>query len=352
MSDRVSIAIDVMGGDLGLHAILPASIAALASKKNLFLFLCGDTAAISLYLDSNPVSKDCLARVKLVDARSVVAMDEKASYSLRHRRDSSMYIALSLVRDGVVQACVSAGNTGVLMAMSCLLIKTIDGISRPAIVASLPTMKGHCTVLDLGANINCKALNLFQFAVMGSALASGVFGVKNPKVGLLNIGSELNKGLEPVREAGEMLQAQSGINYRGCIEGDDVYAGKMDVIVCDGFAGNILLKTSEGLAKFINFKVAKNLKKSLFRRFLTWMAGSVLLEIREQLDPARRNGAVLLGLRAVVVKSHGAANQKSFENAINQAAVAIHCDLPNMIERGMKKEQAIVGSTVNQSPKN
>ena len=335
MSDRLSIAIDVMGGDLGLHTILPASLAALAANDCLHLYLCGNQVAINQYLSLDPIGDNYAQRVTIVDAPSVVAMDEKPSFSVRHRRDSSLYIALSLVRDGMAQACVSAGNTGALMAMSCLLIKTIEGISRPAIVASLPTLKGQSVVLDLGANINCKAQNLFEFAVMGSALASAVYGVDNPKVGLLNIGSEMNKGLEPVIEAGEMLKAHPAVNYRGFIEGDDVYVGKMDVIVCDGFAGNVLLKTSEGLAKFINHKVARNLKKSLYRRFLTWMGASLLLEIREQLDPARRNGAVLLGLRAVVIKSHGSANQQSFVNAIDQAVVALQSDLPKMIEKGM-----------------
>jgi len=338
LSDRVTLAIDVMGGDLGLHAILPASIAALAKKPSLFLFLCGNKSAILSYFEHEKISASHFNRVEIIDAPSVVEMDDKPSFALRHRRDSSMFLALSLVRDKKALACVSAGNTGALMAMSCLLIKTIKGISRPAIVASLPTLKGQCTVLDLGANINCKAHHLYQFAVMGSALASGVFGIVKPKVGLLNIGSEINKGIESVIEAGDMLNSHAVVNYRGFIEADDVYVGKMDVIVCDGFAGNILLKTSEGLAKFINFKVAKNLKTNIFRRMLTWLAAPVLLDIREQLNPSRRNGAVLLGLRSVVVKSHGGANRQGFESAIDQAIIALSCDLVQLIEQGISKK--------------
>jgi len=327
-----------MGGDLGLHTILPASIAALAKKSSLFLYLCGNKSAILSYFEHKKTSHKILQRIEVIDALSIVEMDAKPSFAVRHRRDSSMFIALSLVRDKKAQACVSAGNTGALMAMSCLLLKTIEGISRPAIVASLPTLKGSCTVLDLGANINCKAHHLYQFAIMGSALASAVYGIDKPKVGLLNIGSEINKGLEPVIEAGEMLSGHEDVNYRGFIEADDVYVGKIDVIVCDGFAGNILLKTSEGLAKFINFKVAKNLKTSVFRRMLTWLAAPVLLEIREQLNPARRNGAVLLGLRSVVVKSHGGANRQGFESAIDQAVSALSCNLVQLIEQGISKK--------------
>ena len=335
MSDRVSIAIDVMGGDLGLHTVLPAAIAALARHSSLYLILCGNRAHIETYLKSQTLTESIINRFTIADAQSVVAMSETAAFAIRHRRDSSMYVALSQVAEGTAQACVSAGNTGALMAMSCLLVKTIKGISRPAIVASMPTVKGQCLMLDLGANINCKAENLYQFAVMGSALASGVYGLKKPKIGLLNIGSEANKGLHQVVAAAQLLKALPGLNYRGFIEGDEVFSGRVDVVVCDGFAGNVLLKTSEGLAKFINVKVARNLKKSLFRRVLTWLAAPVLQDIRQQLDPARRNGATLLGLQAVVVKSHGAATAQGVGCAIDQALVAVECDLPAIIQREM-----------------
>ncbi|MCJ8340142.1 MAG: phosphate acyltransferase PlsX [Pseudomonadales bacterium] len=335
MSDRVSIAIDVMGGDLGLHTVLPAAIAALARHPSLFLILCGNRAQIDSYLNSHTLTDNIRTRLTVTDAQSVVAMSDTAAFAIRHRRDSSMYIALTQVAEGAAQACVSAGNTGALMAMSCLLIKTIKGISRPAIVASMPTVKGQCLMLDLGANINCKAENLYQFAVMGSALASGLYGLKKPKIGLLNIGSEENKGLVQVVAAAQLLEAQPGLNYRGFIEGDEVFSGRADVVVCDGFAGNVLLKTSEGLAKFINVKVARNLKKNLFRRVLTWVAAPVLHEIRQQLDPASRNGAILLGLQAVVVKSHGAATKHGVGCAIDQALMAVECDLVAIIEREM-----------------
>jgi len=341
LSDRVSIAIDVMGGDLGLHTILPAAIAALARYSSLHLLLCGKTAEINRYLNSQSLSENFRSRLSVLDAQSVVAMSETAAFAIRHRRDSSMYIALSQVAKGKAQACVSAGNTGALMAMSCLLIKTISGINRPAIVASMPTVKGQTLMLDLGANINCKAENLYQFAVMGSALASGLYGLKKPKIGLLNIGSEENKGLLQVVEAAKLLEAQAGLNYRGFIEGDDVFSGRADVVVCDGFAGNVLLKTSEGLAKFINVKVARNLKKSLFRRILTWFAAPVLQEIREQLDPARRNGAILLGLQGVVVKSHGAATKQGFGCAIDQAVMAVERDLVSIIEGEMQALESL-----------
>ncbi|MCJ8300469.1 MAG: phosphate acyltransferase PlsX, partial [Pseudomonadales bacterium] len=271
----------------------------------------------------------------IVDAAQIVGMHEKPTRALRDKQQSSMALALKLVKEGQAGACVSAGNTGALMAMSCLLIKTIKGISRPAIVASMPTVKGQCLMLDLGANINCKAENLYQFAVMGSALASGLYGLKKPKIGLLNIGSEENKGLVQVVAAAQLLEAQPGLNYRGFIEGDEVFSGRADVVVCDGFAGNVLLKTSEGLAKFINVKVARDLKKNLFRRILTWVAAPVLHEIRQQLDPARRNGAILLGLQAVVVKSHGAATKHGVGCAIDQALMAVECDLVAIIEREM-----------------
>ncbi|MFT5707364.1 MAG: glycerol-3-phosphate acyltransferase PlsX [Oceanospirillaceae bacterium] len=335
MTDRVFIAIDVMGGDLGLHTILPACVAAIARYPSLYLLLCGKSTDISAYLASLDLNTQIHDRFQIIEATTVVAMSETPKFAVRHRRDSSMYLALSQVAQGKAQACVSAGNTGALMAMSCLLIKTIAGISRPAIVASMPTVKGQCTLLDLGANINCKAENLFQFAIMGSALVKGMFGVSAPKIGLLNIGSEAKKGLVQVIAAAEMLQSRKDLNYAGFIEGDDVFSGKVDVVVCDGFAGNVLLKTSEGLAKFINLKVARDLKKSIFRRVLTWFATPILKEIRQQLDPARRNGAVLLGLRAVVVKSHGSANQQGFGCAIDQAVKAVECELPKMIEKTM-----------------
>ncbi len=312
----ITIALDCMGGDHGAHVTIPAAAAFLKETPDARLILVGLREVIESELHKCGLAGD--PRLRIQHASEVVGMDEAPASALRSKRDSSMRVAIDLVKAGEAQACVSAGNTGALMAISRFVLKMLPGVERPAIAGMVPTMRGRSFVLDLGANVDCTPLHLLQFAVMGAALYSVVEKVDRPSVGLLNIGEEDIKGNEVVKQAGELLKA-SGLNYYGNVEGYDIYKGTTDVVVCDGFVGNIFLKSSEGLARML----ASYLKEEFTRNPVTKLMGLLCLPVingfRRRVDARRLNGASLLGLRGIVVKSHGSADSFGFGFAIRRA---------------------------------
>ncbi len=325
----ITIAIDAMGGDHGLDVVIPACLRAVRNNPNLKLLLVGDQNQISQRLKkqgSFPVNK-----ISVVHASEVVAMDELPSHAMRNKKDSSMRVAINLVKEGQAQACVSAGNTGALMAIARFVLKTMPGIDRPAIIAELPTMKGKTRVLDLGANVDSCAEHLFQFAVMGSALIQALDHKSRPRIGLLNIGVEEIKGNDQVKRTAHMLAECELMNYVGYVEGDHFYSGDVDLVVCDGFVGNSALKASEGLAKLM----LTTLKNSFKRNWLTKLAGIIALPVlnhmKQSMDPARYNGATLLGLNGIVVKSHGGASATAFQFAIEQAVLQVKNNVVDLV---------------------
>jgi glycerol-3-phosphate acyltransferase PlsX len=317
-----------MGGDFGPHSIVPACIACLAEFPSLHLVLVGQTSLLNELLARH--SGVDRARLHLEQASEVIAMDDRPAQALRSKPDSSMRVALELVRDGRAQACVSSGNTGALMALSRYLLKTLPGIDRPAMMTAIPTQRGHCQLLDLGANVDCSAEHLYQFAVMGSVAAEAL-GVARPRIALLNVGTEDVKGNQQVKLAASLLQPVSELNYIGFIEGDGLYRGEADVVVCDGFVGNILLKSSEGLASMISARMEALFKQNLGSRLIGSLALPVLKRLQSELAPARHNGASFLGLQAIVVKSHGAAGPEGFQSAIRRAVMEVREDLPQRL---------------------
>lgn len=315
---EITVAVDAMGGDHGAHVTVPAALRFLADHADMNVVLVGLQDVIEAEL------KACKAKVgprlRIHHASEVVLMDESPQSALKNKKDSSMRVAINLVKSGEAHACVSAGNTGALMATARFVLKTIPGIERPAIAKMLPTQNGGETcMLDLGANVDCTPQNLLQFAVMGSALYAAVHHKEAPSVGLLNIGSEDIKGNEAAKEAGELLRA-SKLNFYGNVEGDDIYKGTVDVVSCDGFTGNVALKASEGLAKMMAKVMREEFNRSLISRLLALCAWPVLGRIKKRMDTRRYNGATLLGLRGIVVKSHGGADTVGFWWALVQAA--------------------------------
>jgi phosphate acyltransferase len=326
-----TLAIDAMGGDYGPSVTVPAALKALETDSELRIILVGKPAILRQHL--NPLHKTSQARLSIHPASEIVEMHEPPALVLRHKKDSSMRVAINLVKEGMAQACVSAGNTGALMVTARFILKTLPGIDRPAISAMLPTMKEQTKVrvLDLGANVDSQPEYLFQFAVMGSVLSTAIDHIDRPRVGLLNIGSEEIKGNEQVKKAAEMLKASS-INYIGYVEGDAIYQGIADVIVCDGFVGNVALKVTEGVAKLVGHYIKLAFKRSWFARLSGLVALHVLKGLRKQLDPAHYNGASLVGLKGIVVKSHGSANVFAFYNAINEAVLEVKQNIPERIQ--------------------
>lgn len=325
----LTIALDAIGGDHGPSVTVPAAISALQDAPELNLILVGDQETLQHALQQHAGSEN-ISRLSIHHASQRVEMDELPSQALRGKKDSSMRVALNLVKDGTAMACVSAGNTGALMATARYVLKTLPGIDRPAIISALPTIKGHTHMLDLGANVDSCADHLFQFAVMGSILTSAVDNIQHPTVGLLNIGEEEIKGNERIKEAGRLLSA-SNINYVGFIEGDDIFKGTVDVVVCDGFDGNVALKTSEGLAHMVSYYMKQEFMRSMWTRLAGLIARPVLQAFRNRIDPARHNGASLVGLNGIVIKSHGGADARSFATAIKEAAIEIHKNVPEQI---------------------
>ncbi|MNF35533.1 Phosphate acyltransferase [compost metagenome] len=322
------VAIDAMGGDFGPRCIVPASIACLAEFPSLHLVLVGQAPLLEELIARVPAADR--QRLQIEHASEVIGMDERPAQALRGKPDASMRVALELVRNGRVQACVSAGNTGALMALSRYVLKTLPGIDRPAMVSAIPTARGHCHLLDLGANVDCSAEHLYQFAVMG-AVAAEVLGVDRPRVALLNVGTEDIKGNQQVKLAASLLQQARGLNYIGYIEGDGLYRGEADVVVCDGFVGNILLKSSEGLASMISARIEALFTESLGSRLVGSLAMPLLRRLRTDLAPARHNGASFLGLQGIVIKSHGSAGSEGFQSAIRRALIEVRESLPQRL---------------------
>jgi phosphate acyltransferase len=308
------IAVDAMGGDHGPPVTVPASLDFLAANPQAALLLVG----LKDPLEHELARTGAHPRITLVAATEVVGMDEDVRSAIRTKKNSSMRVAIDLVKQGRAHACVSAGNTGALMGTAKFVLKMLPGIDRPAICAVLPTRKGQVYALDLGANADCTAEHLVQFAIMGATLVRAVDGKDNPTVGLLNIGSEEIKGNEVVKKAGEMLR-QCPVNFHGNVEGDDIYRGTTDVVVCDGFVGNVALKTSEGLAKMLGDFLKEEYTRSPLSRLAALVSMPVIRRFRQRVDHRRYNGAALLGLRGIVVKSHGSADRLAFAAALERA---------------------------------
>ncbi|MBI2770065.1 MAG: phosphate acyltransferase PlsX [Burkholderiales bacterium] len=322
-----TLAVDCMGGDHGPAVTLAACRGFLERHPDAQLLLVGAPAALAAF--SHP-------RARVVPASEVVAMDDAVEIALRKKKDSSMRVAIQQVKDGQAQAAVSAGNTGALMALARYLLKTLDGIDRPAIASPLPNAKGGATtVLDLGANVDCTEHHLLQFAVMGSALVSALNNEESPSVGLLNIGEEVIKGSEVIKKAGELLRfaANSGdLNFYGNVEGNDIFKGTTDIVVCDGFVGNVALKTSEGLASMIGGFLKEEFSRNAFTKLAAIVAYPILNSFKNRVDYRRYNGAALLGLRGLVFKSHGSADEFAFGQALNRAYDAARNNLLDRVQ--------------------
>ena len=315
MTLKVRISIDCMGGDHGPSVTVPAAIAFARATPAAELLLVGRAGAIEPHLTSVAAER---SRLQIVHAEEVVEMDDPPAQALRGKRNSSMRVAVNLVKEDRADACVSAGNTGALMAISRFVLKTLEGIDRPAIASVLPNEKGGVTtILDLGANVECTPEHLLQFAVLGSALVAAIEEKERPSIGLLNIGEEMIKGTDVVKRAADLLRASS-LNFYGNVEGDDIYKGTTDVVVCDGFVGNVALKASEGLARLLGGMVKEEFTRNMLTRLQAAIAYPVLRHFRRRVDPRNYNGASLLGLRGIVVKSHGSADAYAFERAIRR----------------------------------
>lgn len=323
----ITLAVDCMGGDAGPRVTLPACKKFLDAHPDARLLVVGQPEALQSFQHE---------RATLVPASEVVTMDDPVEVALRKKKDSSMRVAISQVKEGAAQAAVSAGNTGALMAIARYLLKTLEGIDRPAIATQIPHAKGGATtVLDLGANVDCTAEHLVQFAVMGSALVSALQEKENPSVGLLNIGEEAIKGSEVIKRAGELLRAagQSGyLNFQGNVEGNDIFKGTVDIVTCDGFVGNVALKASEGVAGMITGGLKQEFKRNLLTKLAAVVAYPVLSRLMKRMDHRRYNGAALLGLRGLVFKSHGSADVVAYEHALNRAYDAARNDLLGRVQ--------------------
>ncbi len=339
---QITIAIDAMGGDHGPSATVPAALQFLGRSTDCRVLLVGKPEAIQSELNrahaSDVVGRED-GRLRIVEARDVVGMDEDIRSAIRHKKHSSMRIAIDLVKSGEADACVSAGNTGALMGTAKFVLKTLPGIDRPAICAALPTRDGVVYTLDLGANAECTPEHLLQFAIMGAMLCTAVEGKEHPSVGLLNIGSEDIKGNESVKAAGELLKA-SHLNFYGNVEGTDIYKGTTDVVVCDGFVGNVMLKTSEGMAKMMGDFLKAEYQNGWYSKLAAAVSLPVIRRFRHRMDHRRFNGAALLGLKGVVVKSHGSADAFSFSHALQRAATEVEHGLLGLITAEIERLHA------------
>ena len=342
----ITIAVDCMGGDHGPLVTLPACRKFLQQRPQACLILVGLPDALRGF--SHP-------RATVVAASEVVTMDDPLEVALRKKKDSSMRVTVQQVKDGFAQAAVSAGNTGALMAISRYLLKTLDGIERPALSGQIPNaLGGATTVLDLGANVDCTALQLLQFAVMGSALVSVMQNKPAPSVGLLNIGTELIKGNETIKAAGDLMRAAAeagDLQFHGNVEGNDIFKGTVDLVVCDGFVGNVALKTGEGLASMIGGFLKAEFSKNIFTKISALLASSVLSALKGRIDPGRHNGAALLGLRGVVFKSHGSADAWAFGNALLRAYDAVDHQLLERVQTRLAHAAPLIAGTNNDADK-
>jgi len=330
----IKLTIDCMGGDHGPSVTVPAAVSFVRSHADAQLTLVGIESAIRAQLKKLKAEGD--PALVVVPASEIVEMDDPVEVALRKKKDSSMRVALNRVKEGEAQACISAGNTGALMAVSRYVLKTLPGIERPAIAFALPNPNGYTMMLDLGANVDCEPQHLLQFAEMGHALVAALEGKERPTIGLLNIGEEVIKGNETIRRAGELLRA-STLNFYGNVEGDDIYKGTTDVIVCNGFVGNVALKTSEGLAQMLNNFIKEEFGRSWLTRVMAILALPVLLRFKKRVDHRQYNGAALLGLRGLVIKSHGSADAYAFEWAIKRGYDAVKNGVLERLARSMQE---------------
>ncbi len=329
----LTVALDAMGGDHGPSVVVPAAFRVLAEQPELRLTMVGDKAVLEQEIARHG-SPDA-ERIAIVHASQQVRMDELPSQALRTKKDSSMRVAIDLVKRGEAHACVSAGNTGALMATARFVLKTLPGIDRPAIIGTMPSIHGHTHVLDLGANVDSSPQQLFQFAVMGSVLVSAVDNIPRPTVGLLNIGQEEMKGSDAVKRAAQLLAA-SDIHYVGFVEGDDIFRGTANIVVCDGFVGNVALKSGEGVASMIGHFIREEFQRGVWSRVMGLVALPVLRALRLRIDPREYNGASFVGLRGIVIKSHGGADVVAFARAIDEAIAEIRKNVPERISQHLE----------------
>ena len=313
----VTLAIDAMGGDHGVIVTVPACCDFLEKHPDVRISLVGDPEKLKLVL--KPYSKTLIEQIQIIPASEIVLMDDPIEVALRRKKDSSMRVAIEQVKEGLADAVISSGNTGALMAISRYVLKTLDGVDRPAIATAIPNELGRgTTMLDLGANADCEPMHLLQFAQMASVMVQVVDGKDRPSIGLLNIGEEVIKGNEVVKQTAELLRA-SKLNFYGNVEGNDIFKGTTDIVVCDGFVGNVVLKASEGLAKMMSGLIREEFNRSLMTKIMATFAMVPLLRVRKRVDHRRYNGAVLLGLRGCVIKSHGSADRFAFGCALDRA---------------------------------
>ncbi|HVY22078.1 MAG TPA: phosphate acyltransferase PlsX [Steroidobacteraceae bacterium] len=326
----LTLAVDAMGGDIGPTAIVPAVLEVLAEQQDVQCILVGQQSVIDqLWMQHGKPFSD---RLRVLHAEQIVEMGERAQDALRKKKDSSMRVAIDLVKEGRAHACVSAGNTGALMATARFVLKTIAGVDRPAILSRIPAHHGHTHMLDLGANADCTPQHLLQFAIMGSVIAADLNDVVQPRVGLLNIGAEDIKGNELVQEAAKLLQKTS-LNYIGFVEGNDIFTGDVDVVVTDGFTGNVALKTMEGLVSMLGSTLKTEYTRSPLRRFAGLVSLPVLNAVKRRFDPRQHNGASMVGLNGVVIKSHGHADAYAFSHAVRVAIVEARKGVPSQVGR-------------------
>ncbi len=323
---------DAMGGDHGVKTVIPAALASLKAHPELSFILTGDESAIRKEMGHSFANIDSLdERLQIIHTDESVGMDELPSHALRNKKNSSMRLAINLVKTGAAQACVSAGNTGALMITAKFVLKTLPGIDRPAIVNDMPGINGITRLLDLGGNVDSCAEHLFQFAVMGSVLANAVSNIDRPKVGLLNIGVEEIKGNDQVKRTAHLLSNAPEINYIGYVEGDAIFKGTVDVVVCDGFVGNVALKSCEGIAKLLANFMKEAYQKNWLTKLAAFITYPVLKNIKKQFDTDRYNGASFLGLNGVVIKSHGSTSPLGFQKAIEKALNEAKKNVPHLI---------------------
>lgn len=339
----IKLAVDCMGGDFGPSVTIPAVFNFLCYTKDAEVFLVGVKEVIDIEINRcivryrKPQVKRIVDRIHVAVASQVILMDDSIETALRRKKGSSMHVALDLVKRGVCQVCISAGNTGALVAVSRFVLKTISNIERPVLAALMPNLNGYTTVLDLGANIACEPKHLFQFAQMGHALVSSVDGKPFPSIGLLNVGEEAIKGSEVTKKTAELLRS-SNLNFYGNVEGNDIYRGTTDIVVCDGFVGNVALKASEGLAQMLNAAVKEEFSKNFLTKILAAIAWPVLRRLKNRLDHRKYSGAILLGLKGLVVKSHGSADIFAFSAAIQRGYCAAKAEVQSRLATALEVE--------------
>jgi glycerol-3-phosphate acyltransferase PlsX len=335
MTAGLTVAVDAMSGDHGAEVAVPAALDVLASTPDLRLIVVGRGDVVRPLLGAALDDDRC----RFVEATEVVAMDERPQDALRRKKNSSMRVAINLVEKGEASACVSAGNTGALLATARFVLGMVPGIDRPAIVSALPAAGGYTVMLDLGANPDCNDDHLVQFAVMGSVIASDLHGIERPRVGLLNVGEEDIKGTDEIKAAHKRLTG-SALNYVGFVEGDKIFSGVVDVVVTDGFTGNVALKSMEGLAKFITGAMKEEFTRNSVRKIGALAAAPTLKALKARLDPRAYNGASMVGLQGVVIKSHGGADRMSFANAVRVAVTEARNGVPEQIVELLAKVAA------------